>query len=112
MLGFDISERTVLRWTRKAVRNPEPAKTVESLPEQPPGGIAAMDFFTLPSLTFGVLYCFFVICHNRRRIPHFIHDNEANDAGYGLSVTLIPRCGPVGWEVSCLGGLAIMISEF
>jgi putative transposase len=27
-----------------------------------------MDFFTVPTLTFGVLYCFFVIAHNRRRI--------------------------------------------
>jgi hypothetical protein len=26
MLGFDLSERTVLRWMRKAPRNPEPAK--------------------------------------------------------------------------------------
>ena len=26
LLGFDISERTVLRWMRKAPRNPEPAK--------------------------------------------------------------------------------------
>jgi hypothetical protein len=26
MLGFDIAERTVLRWMRKAPRNPEPAK--------------------------------------------------------------------------------------
>ena len=25
MLGFDVSERTVLRWMRKAPRNPEPA---------------------------------------------------------------------------------------
>jgi putative transposase len=32
--------------------------------------IAAMDFFTVPSLTFGVLYCFFVIAHDRRRILH------------------------------------------
>ena|SRR5438874_12983894 len=30
--------------------------------------IAAMDFFTVPTLTFGVLYCFFVIAHDRRRI--------------------------------------------
>ncbi len=27
-----------------------------------------MDFFTVPTLTFGVLYCFFVIAHDRRRI--------------------------------------------
>jgi hypothetical protein len=32
--------------------------------------IAAMDFFTVPTLTFGVLYCFFVIAHDRRRIIH------------------------------------------
>ena len=32
--------------------------------------IAAMDFFTVPMLTFGVLYCFFVIGHDRRRILH------------------------------------------
>ena len=30
-----------------------------------------MDFFTVPTLTFGVLYCFFVIGHDRRRILHF-----------------------------------------
>jgi len=27
-----------------------------------------MDFFTVPTLTFGVLYCFFVISHDRRHI--------------------------------------------
>jgi putative transposase len=32
--------------------------------------IAAMDFFTVPTLNFGVLYCFFVIAHDRRRIIH------------------------------------------
>jgi hypothetical protein len=33
--------------------------------------IAAMDFFTVPTITFGVLHCFFVICHDRRRILCF-----------------------------------------
>ena len=33
--------------------------------------IAAMDFFTVPTATFRVLYCFFVISHSRRRILHF-----------------------------------------
>lgn len=33
--------------------------------------IAAMHFFAVPTLTFGVLYCFFVIAHDRRRILHF-----------------------------------------
>jgi hypothetical protein len=30
-----------------------------------------MDFFTVPTLTFGVLHCFFVIGHDRRKIMHF-----------------------------------------
>jgi putative transposase len=29
-----------------------------------------MDFFAVPTLTFGVIYCFFVISHDRRRILH------------------------------------------
>jgi hypothetical protein len=33
--------------------------------------IAAMDLFTVPTVTFRVLYCFFVISHSRRRILHF-----------------------------------------
>jgi putative transposase len=33
--------------------------------------IAAFDFFTVPTLTFQVLYCFFIIEHGRRKILHF-----------------------------------------
>jgi transposase InsO family protein len=33
--------------------------------------IAAFDFFTVPTVTFQLLYCFFVIEHGRRRILHF-----------------------------------------
>jgi putative transposase len=71
MLGFDISERTVLRWMRKAPRDSEPAKRWTTFLSNHREAIAAMDFFTVPTLTFGVLYCFFVIAHDRRRILHF-----------------------------------------
>ena len=30
-----------------------------------------MDFFRVPTATFRVLYCFFVISHGRRRVLHF-----------------------------------------
>jgi transposase InsO family protein len=30
-----------------------------------------MDFFSVPTVTFGLLYCFFIIGHGRRRILHF-----------------------------------------
>jgi putative transposase len=68
MLGFDISERTVLRWMRRAPRSPEPAKRWAAFLSNHREVIVAMDFFTVPALTFGVLYCFFVIAHDRRRI--------------------------------------------
>lgn len=68
MLGFDISERTVLRWMRKAPRDPAPARRWAAFLNNHSEAISAMDFFTVPTLTFGVLYCFFVIAHDRRRI--------------------------------------------
>src|SRR6202453_4105834 len=71
MLGFDVSERTVLRWTRRAPKSPEPAKRWAAFLSNHREAIAAMDFFTVPTLTFGVLYCFFVIAHDRRRILQF-----------------------------------------
>jgi hypothetical protein len=71
MRGFDISERSVLRWVRKAPRIPEPAKRWAAFLNNHREAIAAMDFFTIPTLTFGVLYGFFVISHDRRCILHF-----------------------------------------
>ena len=68
MLGFVFLERTVLRWMRRAPRCPEPAKQWAAFLSNHREAIAAMDFFTVPTLTFGVLYCFFVITHDRRRI--------------------------------------------
>ena len=59
MLGFELSERTVLRWMRRAPRSPEPAKRWAAFLSNHREAIAAMDFFTVPTLTFGVLYCFF-----------------------------------------------------
>ena len=71
MLGFDISERTISRWMRRAPRDPEPAKRWLAFLRNHREAIAAMDFFTVPTITFRVLYCFFVISHDRRRVLHF-----------------------------------------
>jgi putative transposase len=70
ILGFDLSERTVLRWMRRAPRRLEPAKRWAAFLSNHREAIAAMDFFAVPTLTFGVIYCFFVIAHDRRRILH------------------------------------------
>ena len=71
MLGFDVSERTISRWMRRAPRNPEPAKRWLIFLRNHREAIAAMDFFTIPTVTFRLLYCFFVISHDRRQILHF-----------------------------------------
>ncbi len=71
MIGFHISERTISRWMKRAPKDPEPAKRWLAFLRNHREAIAAMDFFTVPTITFGVLYCFFVIAHDRRRILHF-----------------------------------------
>jgi hypothetical protein len=71
MLGFDVSERTISRWMKRTQRNPDPARRWLAFLRNHKEAIAAMDFFTVPTLTFGLLYCFFLISHDRRRILHF-----------------------------------------
>jgi putative transposase len=71
MLGFDVSETTVSRWMRRAPRSPEPAQRWLTFLRNHREAIAAMDFFAVPTLTFNMLYCFFIISHDRRRILHF-----------------------------------------
>ena len=71
MLGFDVSESTISRGMRRAPRHPEPGKRWLAFLRNHREAIAAMDFFTVPTLTLNVLYCFFIISHDRRRIVHF-----------------------------------------
>src|SRR5271157_988660 len=71
MLGFDLSERTISRWMKRAPRDPQPAQRWLAFLRNHRDAIAAMDFFAAPTIIFGVLYCFFVISHDRRRILHF-----------------------------------------
>jgi putative transposase len=71
MLRFELSERTISRWMKRAPRDLDPAKRWLAFLRNHREAIAAMDFFTVPTITFGVLYCFLVISHDRRRILHF-----------------------------------------
>jgi transposase InsO family protein len=70
-LGFDVSERSVSRWIRRVPGDPDPMKRWLTFLRNHREAIAAMDFFTVPTLTFGVLYCFFVIGHDWRKILQF-----------------------------------------
>jgi transposase InsO family protein len=70
-LGFTVSERTVARYLRRLRRHGDPGKRWLTFLANHREAIVAMDFFTVPTLTFQLLYCFFVIEHGRRRILHF-----------------------------------------
>ena len=70
ILGFDVSERTISRWMKRAPRDPKRGKYWLAFLRNHREAIAAMDFFTVPTIPFGVLYCFFIIAHSRRRILH------------------------------------------
>ncbi len=70
-LGFDLSETTVSLWIRRCPRAPDLAKHWLTFLKNHRESIAATDFFTVPTLTFGVLYCFFIMAHDRRKILCF-----------------------------------------
>jgi putative transposase len=67
-LGFVLSEPTVSRWLRRMPRTPNPTQRWLTFLKNHREAIAGMDFFTVPTLTFGILYCFFIIGHDRRTI--------------------------------------------
>jgi putative transposase len=72
-LGFEISEPTVSRYLQRLKRHRDEGKVKRwsVFLNNHREVTAAFDFFTVPTLTFRILYCFFVIEHGRRRILHF-----------------------------------------
>jgi transposase InsO family protein len=72
-LGFNVSERSVSRYLAKISPEPYGNKINKWMTfiKNHGKGIAAMDFFVVPTLFFKRLYCFFIIDHYRRRILHF-----------------------------------------
>jgi len=70
-LGFEISESTVSRYLAQGNSPPDSSQRWLTFLKNHREAIAALDFFTVPTATFRVLYCFFVISHHRRKILHF-----------------------------------------
>jgi putative transposase len=70
-LGLEVSERTVSRYLARLGRRGDAGQRWLIFLKNHREVMAAMDFFTVPTATFRVLYGFFVISHGRRRILHF-----------------------------------------
>jgi putative transposase len=69
LLGYDVSVSTVAKYMIRP-RKP-PSQTWRTFLENHVGEIAAIDFFTVPTATFRILFCFLVLFHHRRRVVNF-----------------------------------------
>jgi putative transposase len=68
-LGINISERTVSRLLPR--RRKPPSQTWKTFLDNHLGQIAAIDFFTVATATFRVLFVLVIMAHNHKRVLHF-----------------------------------------
>ena len=92
-LGIDVSEATVSKYMIKHRR--PPSQNWRTFHENDAKEIIALDFVTVPTATFRVLFVLVVLSHDRRRILHF-------------NVTAHPTAGWTGrqlveWTASVVG---------
>jgi transposase InsO family protein len=69
MLGIGVSESTVAKYMIRH-RKP-PSQTWRTFLDNHVSELVSVDFFTVPTATFRVLYVFVVLRHERREIVHF-----------------------------------------
>jgi len=69
-LGITLAQRTVAKYMVARTRRP-PSQNWKAFLRNHLSSMVSMDFFTVPTLTFQVLYIFIVLSHHRRRVLHF-----------------------------------------
>ena len=68
-LGIEISQTTVAKYMPRHRR--PPSQTWRAFLDNHLEDLVAIDFFTVPSATFKILFVFVVLSHNHRRVVHF-----------------------------------------
>ena len=68
-LGIEVSERTVSRLLPR--RRKPPSQTWRAFLNNHVQDLVSIDFFTVPTATFRVLFVLVVLAHHRRRVIHF-----------------------------------------
>lgn len=68
-LGVDIGETSVSKYLVR--RRKPPSQTWRTFLQNHLQSLVSVDFFTVPTIHFQVLYVFLVLAHERRRIVHF-----------------------------------------
>jgi hypothetical protein len=68
-LGIDIAESSVGKYMVRSHK--PPSQSWRTFLENHAQQLVSIDFFTVPTIRFQVLYVFLVLAHDRRRILHF-----------------------------------------
>ena len=90
-LGIDVGETSVGKYMVR--RRKPPSQTWRTFLENHLKTLVSVDFFTVPTIRFQILYVFLVLAHDRRRILHF-GVTGASDGGVDCPAT--PRRISVG----------------
>lgn len=68
-LGIDIGETSVSKYMKR--RGRPPSQTWKTFLANHVNSLVSVDFFTVPTIRFQILYVFLVLAHELRRIVHF-----------------------------------------
>jgi hypothetical protein len=68
-VGIDISETSVSKYLVRGKGSP--SQSWKTFLENHVTSLVSVDFFTVPTIRFQILYVFLVMAHERRRIVHF-----------------------------------------
>jgi transposase InsO family protein len=70
-LGIEIAQTTVAKYLARDRRHPGPSsQTWRTFLANHVSQLVSVDFFTVPTATFRVLFVFVVLAHGRRRLVH------------------------------------------
>ena len=83
-LGIDVSPATVAKYMIRH-RKP-PSQTWKTFLRNHIKDMASIDFFTVPTATFRVMYVFIVLSHERRRVVHFNITDSPSAAWTGQQI--------------------------
>ena len=69
LLGYDVAKSTVEQYRVRGTQ--PPSQTWRTFLGNHVQELVSIDFFTVPTVRFRVLFCFLVLRHDRRRVVHF-----------------------------------------
>src|SRR5437899_671028 len=67
--GYEVAESTVVKYKVRSTK--PPSQSWRTFLDNHVGQIAAVDFLTMSTISFRVLFCFLVLRHDRRKVIHF-----------------------------------------